>query len=100
VKIAGLLIAWLFLCGFTMPIEWIMPDDSDHQYFVLEYCRTSMNAKNCLRSASGWHESQTMPGEWRLTMVTNDEPGQHCYRILAVNDAGRSGPSDVKCGFN
>jgi hypothetical protein len=93
-------VVWMFCSGFTMQIKWRMPEDSNHEYFVLEYCRTSANAKNCLRSGNGWKEFQTMPGDWRLTMVTQNDPGQHCYRIRALNDAGRSGPSDVKCGFN
>jgi hypothetical protein len=99
-RILLLLCAWIVCSGFTMPIEWIMPEDSEHEYFILEECRTSKNAKNCLRSGNGWKESQTIPGEWRMTMITNNEPGQRCYRIKAANAAGVSGPSDVKCGFN
>lgn len=95
-----LICAWLILCGFTMPLEWKMPDDSNHEYFVLEYCRTSTNAKNCLRSAAGWKEIEKIAADQRLKMITEEAAGQHCYRIKAANEAGLSGPSDVKCGFN
>jgi hypothetical protein len=100
VRLCAFIAAWLILSGFTMRVEWTMPDDSNHEYFVMEYCRTSTNAKNCLRSANGWKETLEIAGDLREAMVTQDELGQHCYRIKAVNAAGRSGPSDVKCGFN
>ena len=99
------ILAWLILCGFTMRVEWIMPDDSNHDYFIMEYCRTSANAKNCLRSGNGWKLFLTIADkDTREILVTEEAAGQHCYRLQSgaglVEKRLLSGPSSVKCGYN
>jgi len=105
VKLLMLICAWLMLCGFTMPLEWKMPDDSNHEFFIVEYCRTSTNAKNCLRSASGWVNWLRLNAEQRVIVVDENKPGQHCYRLrsgIGADDDNilLSEPSNNKCGFN
>ncbi len=84
------ILAWLILSGFTMPLEWRMPTDSNHEGFIVEY----------KPEKSGWREMLKVSREERSAIITEDRPGQYCYRIRAVNNAGRSGPSQNKCGYN
>jgi len=84
------IVSWFMLSGFIMPLEWIMPEDSNHEHFIVEY----------KPEHGGWREAQTVPRDWRMTIIEEHRQGQWCYRVRAINGAGRSGPSQIKCGYN
>lgn len=92
-KLLALIVIYPLLVGFTMDLRWF-PNSDTHDNFIIEY-----KPEN-----GGWRLLVRVNRDMRQLTITKEEPGAHCYRVRAEANneyaIGRSGPSQIQCGFN